>query len=707
MAEIKYYDENDLQRKIKDILNHKGFQFEIVPHKYDLVDKVRKIYIEVKTEKFAPAQILYAIAQNNQRDISYIGLACAFEVRFYKPPPFKSILKFAKEIDPDLSIPPSAVDKAELHEKAFELLGNHWKIYTYKGDLNLDEPTSLIFVDEENYPYFKKIFEKYEIDPSRFLPYIADIYAKNHEIKVNNDGWIINVNTGEFFRNTDKEQRSLWNDYNYKPIKNFRDKTLIESIRIRGNDIQNILHQIDRMEPIESRRFRGRFFTKDKVQDTVIDIVNELDPDYIVEPYVGAGSLIDSFVEKYSGVANDINKGFIDVLRKKYEGLNWIFTSVNTIEKSTDELIRMWKIPKNKKVLILTNPPFGTTATSLLVSKKGEISKNKKSRKIAIDYGGLGDKYGRGDLCIPAIAKLIEIIKRIKKGYIATFSPAGVLMGRLRYKKLLKALLKDFKFIEGYIFSGENFNSVSSKKPIAFTVWEYSPRCDTNIESLKFYSEGKLIRLKPSKLLKDHWKYNTARYIRGEIAVQRADYFNIPTPKMFHLDVKKGGSELIPENVKIDLNIPNIPSELIYGLWSTIVSYRSITEHPIYMDNAYIHLPDFNRVETMEILAYAVIYNLISELKNNYCKGKIGFVGMKRVFKFGGKELTDGAKYLIEKYGYIPIGNKTLKDVFEELRSQPDINKIDNNYRKIIKDEISKRLKQIGYWDFIPIPLNF
>lgn len=282
------------------------------------------------------------------------------------------------------------------------------------------------------------------------------------------------------------------------------------------------------------------------------------------------------------------------------------------------------------------------------------------------------------------------------------------MLGRNRYKKLLKALLQDFKFIEGHIFSGENFNSVASKKAITFTIWKYCPKINTNIESLTFFYNDKELKVKRIPLLKDGWKYDSRTYIKGEIVVQGNDRFNASPPKIFHLEHKKGGSELTVENVKKDLGIPNIPSELIYGLWSVCVGYLSITDFPISFNEAYTHLPDFSKPETLEILAYVIIHTIITELKNNYCQGKIGFIGINRIFKFGDNPaLTKGCEYLINTYGNCPIGNKTIKEVFTELKNEPDINKIDQNYRRLIKYEIEKRLECIGYWNILPIPLDF
>ncbi len=452
----------------------------------------------------------------------------------------------------------------------------------------------------------------------------------------------------------------------------------------------------------------GRFFTKEHLSKQISEMVKIINPYYIVEPFVGEGSLIGNLVNDYKGAANDINKEFIEALKKKYNYSNWMFTSKNTIIESIEELISLWKIPKNKTVLILTNPPFGTSSTNNLASKKGEIKGNKKSRQTEIEYGRLNELYGRGDLIIPALGKLIEIFRYLNGGYLATFSPAGVMLGRKRYAKLLKSLLKDFEFVKGSIFSGEDFEGVSPKKAIAFTVWKYHEGINTDVKSLSFAIENKLYKLKPMVLLKDGWRYRDgSKYIQEKIVnpvgVFRCERFNVPNPKIFSLNLKEGsGAELAPENVKIDLKIPNLPSELIYGLWSITVGYLSITDFPFYINESYTHLPDFTKRETMEILAYALIYELISETKNNYCGGKIGFagIGLNRSFIFINERLTEGASHLITHYGYCPLGKETISGAFNKLKSELNF---DKNSRQLIKKGIEARLNAIGYWDYLPL----
>jgi len=170
---------------------------------------------------------------------------------------------------------------------------------------------------------------------------------------------------------------------------------------------------------------------------------------------------------------------------------------------------------------------------------------------------------------------------------------------------------------------------------------------------------------------------------------------------MITLHLKNNGSELIPQNVKIDLKIDDIPSELIYGLWSVTVGNRSIVGHPLHVDNAYTHLPDFHEIEALEILALAIIHVLMTEKKNNYTDGRVGFTGLRRIFSFGRKELTRGAMSLITRFKHLQVGDSTLWEVFELLKNGIDL---DKNVRTFVRDEIAMRLELLGYFDFVPIP---
>ena len=188
------------------------------------------------------------------------------------------------------------------------------------------------------------------------------------------------------------------------------------------------------------------------------------------------------------------------------------------------------------------------------------------------------------------------------------------------------------------------------------------------------------------------------------MVVQHCESFDTPAPKVIHLNPEQGGSEMIPENVKKPLGISGIPDELTYGLWSNSVGLGAFgtslsnPTHPVYMRDAYVHLPDFSRKETIEILAYTALHTLIK----NYAKEKIGFFGTNKVFKFGGESLTKGVEWLFSQCKDCPVYNGyTIGEVLELIKqSKVDV----TEFRKGIIDEVSRRLTEIGYWDYIPIP---
>ena len=710
------FDELDLQRKIARFLNQFGYKFEKTQGGYfcDIIEPLLNIYIEVKPDNLAPAQLLYGIAINNIKDATFLGLANSYELRLYKTPPFQLILDFAKEIDQSLSLAPSQINKKDYHEKAMEILGTHVLIYSYDTQFDIKAKISVLFVTETNYEYFSTILNKYNINPAKFLPYIADMYQKNNQLKINKNGLIIELNSGKFYSNLEesivgKRQTTFRGEIvplpgDYRPIRNTYDKALIESTRIRNENVVGILHKIDQLTPTAIRREKGKYFTDKSVSEIVTEIITtHIEYDIILEPYVGGGSLIEPLMDNETKfIINDISKNHIDLLEKRFEGYNISVHSTDFFTCPTSEILNTWGIEKDKTLLIYSNPPFGTKAANRLTMKADEQN---QSRVIKINYGGLDKIYGKGDLVIPAIGKMIEIIKERKGGYLGFYSPFGIFCERARYNKLLGELLQNFEFITGEIYSGKLFHDVKKNKPISFSLWQYKPGVETQLEDISFYYEGAPIRFQRTLLLKDCWDYDNRTVIQGEIGVQGNDRFNVAAPKMIHDQIQKGGSELIPQNVKIDLMIPNLPTELLIGIWSCVVGYRSLTEYPLYIDNAYVHLPDFKEPKVQEIIIEALLSLLISELSNQYTHGKIGFEGEYKLH-FGGKNLTDGVIYLLETYKDTVVDDKTIQVIFELIRKNNLSDTDKKEIRKKLKLKIEKDLESIRYYEFIPLPLK-
>jgi hypothetical protein len=316
----------------------------------------------------------------------------------------------------------------------------------------------------------------------------------------------------------------------------------------------------------------------------------------------------------------------------------------------------------------------------------------------------------------PAFGKIRSLARKIDPTLV--FSPFGLFCGVKRYVKLFDALMKDFAFVKGHVFGGENFHDINAKKPIALTVFKYAPNActkhlDLSFEFLNKSGETKSLHFKEMVLLKDGWRYRDgSKYVRVKtedaISAPRNERFSDPRPKIIAVSLQEGsGAEISPDNLRLDkvvLNVPNMPPELVYALWSVSVGMRTFSMsssdslHPIYFDNAYVHLPDFTKKKTLEIMAYATLEVLLK----NYAEDRIGFFGTNKVFRFGNERLTEGVEYLLKQCKDAPTYNgNTIGDAFELIRdSKIDITEL----RKSLKEEVSKRLSAIGYWDFIPIP---
>lgn len=716
-------EERELSLKIRDYLNSGSleYKFKFINSFCDIADEKNRIYIEVKLDHFAHAQILHGIAKEGIKNTTYIGVANSQEVKLYSPISFDKILSFAKSFDPGLVFTPSQVDKPDLNALAEKLLGDPKKVIKLEFAIS-----QYLYITKDNMQAVREITDKYRIHLDLLVNWLDGV-SETDNLKVNNQGWLINMNKVDMFTNEaphEKVEKQLteFGGTEFRRPKHIsiksKDITWFESLRVKHENLADVLHEVDRLLTRKKRREGGVFWTEAEIGDTIADEILKLtNPDYVVEPCVGGGSLIKKIVPRVQGTMNDISAPHVENCKKIYDGFNWKFTTLDVVRKESAELINAWGVPYGKTLLLYTNPPFGTSSTSQIVSKKNELE-GKSSRKQEIFYPPSLVKYGKGDLFLPIVGRLIEIAKVQKDCYLAFFSPFGLYCGRKRYNPLFDALAKDFIFLKGYVFAGHNFHDINKTLSIAFTIWKYSPNANTKHLNLVFEfidknGDRKKLHFKEMPLLKDGWRYRDgSKYVRiktkDAIGAPRCDLFDVPNVRAFGVDLKEGsGAEISPDNLKLDkvtLNVPNVPSELVYGLWSVAVGKHvfgtslSGSLHPIYFEQAYVHLPDFTKRETLEILAYSALGVLLK----NYAEDRIGFFGTNRVFRFGNEKLTKGVEYLFNLCKKcIVYEGYNIGEVFEMFKqSNVDSTKL----RKGLIDEVSVRLIKIGYWNNIPIP---
>lgn len=712
-------NERELSLKIRDYLNKHtvDFKFKFIDDFCDIADEHHKVFIEVKSDHFASAQLLHAIARKGIRDVKFLGVADNRVVKLYLPPDFEKIYSFATSFDPKLVFAPSQVDKPELNEQANIILGKPDR------EVKLEfSTTEYFYITQDNVRSIKPMIYKYRIDLDHLVNWLDGV-GETDAIKVNPEGWLVNTTRAEMFTNEseDEKKKKELTEFGgsrkpkYIAIKQ-HDISFFESLRVRHENLADILHEIDRFMSRKKRREHGVFWTEEEIGDKLANEILELArPEFVVEPCVGGGSLIRNIVPHVKGAMNDISKNHIENCKKIFDGYDWKFTSFDVVKTYTQDLIREWGVPSGKKLLLYTNPPFGTSSTNRLVSKKEEMNEA-TSRKQVIDYPVGLLKYGKGNLFLPIVGRLIETARVHRNCCLAFFSPFSLFCGGTRYSHISGALLKDFKFLRGYVFAGNYFHDINKTLPIALTIWDFAPNTnahplDLHFEFVDKHGKNSNVLFKKMPLLKDGWRYRDGnKYVKhkveGAIGVPRCERFWTPRIKVLCTDIKEGsGAELSPDNLRTNrVLVPSIPSELIYALWSVAVGKHafgtslSTSLHPIYFEQAYVHLPDFTRKETIEILAYSALHVLVK----NYAENQIGFFGTNKVFRFDGENYTKSIRYLINMCKDCPVyEGHDIAEVFDFIRqSKVDVTKC----RKGIKEEVSKRLEEIGYWDYVPIP---
>ena len=755
--------ELQLQIDLADELNKRDFSFEVVSKRFDLVDELHQIVSEVKREEHAPEQLLYAAgdAIRENREIKFVALMNFEFLLFFECPSRDMILDFRERVIEEnggKAMRPSAVPERYRRE-TYEILDEPILIRHIKEISSLS-PESLfsrskqeqtIRINLGNLPVIKNLLERYKINVGKFLLFVFNLYSRHRSfIQINDDGWIFDSKGMIPFSNDDTGKTAQRTLYGYRgdyvPIKDPFDVKVISSLLIGDVEIEQLLHGLDRLEKMGVRREHGRFFTTDLsaasiniteesmkddlIDQLMLDLCLEIDPDVVVEPYAGAGTLIKGIItsKKYQGAINDIAREYVQILEKKYNQFDskWKFTYFDLPKCDVEDILNDWGVSSDQRMLILTNPPYGTSSTNKLATTNKELG-TKVSRNLSISYPhDLGDRYGRGDLLLPTIGKLIDICQVRGQGILAFFSPHGLFCGRKKYNKLFRSLLQNFSFKRGYLFSGQYFNSVRSAKPIAFTIWEYGE--PTQVDSISFNFKDRTLGFRKVNLLKDYWRYDRGdkgcpeeHQKRPFLAVTPCERFNSLKGKFFTLTSKPRDGKLCKHTCTLKLENLPYSQELLISLWSTVVGVRSMTEHPLYLDNAYVHLPDFCEEPVLEIISLAILHNLIHQMSSpqKYSKGHIGFdINRHLVFgdETGCSDYSDEVMQIIIKFSKLLINKETKISViklFEWLRDEADVYnqdhaKLMSTYRRLLKKEVSKRLREIDYFgDYIPFPRNF
>ena len=194
---IDQHREKGLSLKIVDFLNSSslGYNFKFIDSFCDVADERNGIYIEVKPDRFAHAQLLHGIATAGIKNGKFLGVADSRLVKLYSWIPFERVMEFVTEFDPKLVFSPSQADKPELNERAERLLGEPVKI------IKLEFKTSEYFyITKNNMNEVREITDKYRIHLDLLVNWLDGV-SDSPSIEINKHGWIVNTDKPEMFQN--------------------------------------------------------------------------------------------------------------------------------------------------------------------------------------------------------------------------------------------------------------------------------------------------------------------------------------------------------------------------------------------------------------------------------------------------------------------------------------------------------------------------
>ena len=675
--------EEEVKNEFIEKVNRDGFFFQDVSKQdkisrmywFDIIDNKIKIYGEIKVKDCneGSGQLLHGVGKSIDKcgllPARYLLLVDNDWSYFYDFPDKEIILNFYKKYE---TFSPSDLNKKTTKE-ALEILGEAFVFCWRTEKINIrkiDNDEKGFYLNDSNIKVFFRLLSYYGILAARMIEFLFLKQDTGNKLKiVNNKIKLGNVKSIEANR----------------PIKDIH-KFILTNINI-GKPF-NLDEQLEKMgfKGIDAIK-QGSYHTMYKLGDEIASIINKyIKPTFLLEPFAGVGSLALPF--NCDMWLNDIDSGAVNALKsikkfRKQKITNKDFWNYSTLDSIVSQ------IPKDREFLILTNPPWNA---------KGGFNDRKTKGKVSISYGNVSENlkgiYGTKNQLFPSIGRCIEIIKKYNNGYLGIITPFALFCKREGYLKLLNEILYNFEFVYGNVHNGERY-FISKNKPVSFSLWKYKKNCNTDLLKIKFETENGKVLFKEKKLIKSHWKYLQSNSYSGEIVAPRNDYFSCPSSKVIGNSIGNG-SEMIEKNVKKKLFL-KIPDELFYGLWSYFVSGNdnSIIKCNLFFDNAYVHLPDFSKEETFEILTYILLNIFVDK---DYTNGLVN-IGEHKVI-FGKSKLTDGANYLFDNYGYLPIENITISKVIKLLRKGEKISGIQD----IIQKEIEIRLEKIGYWDYIPLP---
>ena len=258
--------------------------------------------------------------------------------------------------------------------------------------------------------------------------------------------------------------RQFWAIYHRPPKEEFRNY---------------LLERRDSLIPLDERSFKGAFYTPLTVVDKAYDkltesLGNNWQKEYVVwDMCCGVGNLEVKHSNHRNIYMSTLDAADIDVMkatktcvaahRFQYDYLNDDISEDGSIDYSiTNKIPESLRkaIAEKKKILVLINPPYAESGSSLNENSKTDVSKTNMSN-IMHDYG-----FAKRELFTQFVAR---IALEIPTATLAMFS-------KLKYVNAPNFELFrnhwNARYLGGFIVHSKSFDGLKGDFPIGFLIWK-------------------------------------------------------------------------------------------------------------------------------------------------------------------------------------------------------------------------------------------
>jgi hypothetical protein len=230
---------------------------------------------------------------------------------------------------------------------------------------------------------------------------------------------------------------------------------------------------VDRIVEDVTRRKQGEFFTPaiwvDKAHEYIASVYgDDWKEKYVVwDPAWGTGNLTRDykFKELYASTLNQSDIDTANQMGYNPEAMKFQYDFLNDDYEKLPKGLRV-AIEEGRQIIVLMNPPYATVNDFKNITNDGGSSKNKvEDTKVKIDMNQ--DKMG---LSVKNLySQFIYRITKMGKMNIAVFSKPLMFSG-IDFEIFRNKILNQYSFEKGFIFKASEFDDVSTKWGVSFSI---------------------------------------------------------------------------------------------------------------------------------------------------------------------------------------------------------------------------------------------